>query len=138
MTVANDQHQIRPLFVAAVLLSIFIAGCLFTGAPLANAQAQDTPTVDERLQNIEEMLDILIDAQDDMREDLDDMQENLENMHSTYVTKEIFDLNISNLNNTNNIHSTLLIGIFLLVFAPYVSPSLSRRREKENESKKSD
>jgi len=67
----------------AALLSICLVGYLFTGAPVVNAQTEETLTADERLENIEKLLA-------ELREDLD-------NIHSTYVTREILEYEMSSL-----------------------------------------
>ena len=77
----NKSQLVRAALVA--LLSICLVGYMFTGAPLVNAQEEEAPTTDERLENIEKILA--------------ELSEDLDNLHETYVSREILGYEIYSL-----------------------------------------
>ena len=74
MVSVENKLSVRTIFAAAVILSIFVAGSLLTGAPLANAQTEEENFLEYRLENIENLLA--------------EIKKEIDNIHTTYVTIE--------------------------------------------------
>ncbi len=121
MTRACDQRQIRPLFAAATILSVFLAACLFMGTPLVNAQTEESTTLEERIARIEGTLEQM----NERLLELNHLGDRLDSIHS-----EINVLNINIGERIDRLHSeniTLLIAMLSTIILSPVSQALAKR-----------
>ena len=115
MNVVSKMAKARHARTAMVILSICVAGFLFMGSPFVNAQENEDISINDRLENIEEKLD---------------------NLHSSYITREIFDIRLSAMESTVNTELasvnrslTMVWNVQMLVlaavFTAFIAPTLA-------------
>lgn len=126
-------------------LRIYLITCLFLSSlsiftiPAVKAQIEDYDSIEKQLQQIQDLitqLNVILDDHGDnldrLKEDMIQLQANVDNMHSSYLTRDIFDVRMNALESTidtdlesldkrltqTNQYSlaSLGIGITLLVF----------------------
>ena len=104
MIVVSKMAKARHARTAVVILSICVAGCLFMESPLLNAQENEDISINDRLENIEGKLD---------------------NLHSSYVTREIFDIKLSAVNQSIDRIWQIQLVLLATFFGAFVTPILA-------------
>jgi len=107
------------------LLSIFLVGLLFTGAPLIYAQEKETSSIEERLAYIEGTLEQM----SDRLLELNHLSDRIDGIEDTLLAR-IDGIDDSLSARIDRLYNTIVVGSFALVIAILGQPLIEKKISK--------